>query len=439
MNGSTPDRGTRKARSLADLIRECGAIVSDMSSRQHLVAAWESLQERDQSCNAKGPLPYTDRALSEFALAYERNSDDPAIVHHLAIAHHARAWDLELAGSPDAPAAWEEALGYWRVLAASGPFWESLKARQLACDDHADPGILDSARRELLEDLLDVHVAFICRYSDSNELPRATAHVEIIRRAKIPPAVKQKLIEKVFQAMTGHVPAARANQEYESALTSLERFLGLFPDYLLALRLYAEVCRDWLSPLSWKEEWPQIVALLSRAEPHVKLLSEHSELREAPLARIALEGMCLAAAQKGHDRGWNGIAESEDGALLPDERERAAVALDLAINWGRRVREPDSGNAWVLAHALRGSAHLHKMAMHELIESDELPDHLLTGALNCCRVSVELMTEAVACCPDEGELRNLLRRELESVFRPDLKRCEGQHRLWRGDGDYDRR
>src|SRR5436309_842417 len=104
------------------LVREAGTAVREALARSHLAAAWEALHERAAEDNLRGPLPYSNRALAELALAHEQFPDDAGVAHHLAIAHHARAWDLEIQGDPGAAQAWELALGYWRTVAASADF-----------------------------------------------------------------------------------------------------------------------------------------------------------------------------------------------------------------------------------------------------------------------------------------------------------------------------
>ena len=86
---------TEAKNKIQGLIRDSRQAVREFSRRMHLVKAWELLQERDNDGNPKGPLPYTDEAISEFYAAYSCNRDDIVVIHHLAIAHHARAWDRE--------------------------------------------------------------------------------------------------------------------------------------------------------------------------------------------------------------------------------------------------------------------------------------------------------------------------------------------------------
>ncbi|HUU59591.1 MAG TPA: hypothetical protein VMZ50_08610, partial [Phycisphaerae bacterium] len=253
---------------LQSMIDEARAVVGNAIRSMPAVRGWEALQERDAEGNPRGPLPYTPRALAEFTTAHEQDPDDLGIVHDLAICHHARAWDLELQNSPQAGRAWVCALGYWYTLAASKEFWEGLKAKLQACDPEADPATLDPLRDNLLENLLDIHVDFIRHYCELNAVDRATQHVQIVHRARIRPAVRKRLVERVFEAMTASVPESRAQQAHDSALTVVERFLKLFPDTISALRLHAELCEEWLETMSFRDDWQKILDLGDRAERH---------------------------------------------------------------------------------------------------------------------------------------------------------------------------
>jgi len=120
------------------LIKEARIALTDACARSHPSNAWESLQERDPEGNARGSLPYSARAIDEFAEAHQQNPEDIAVLHHLAIAHHARAWDFELVGDPRAPREWEEALGYWRAVSSSREFWAAMEAKLRSCEPSAD-------------------------------------------------------------------------------------------------------------------------------------------------------------------------------------------------------------------------------------------------------------------------------------------------------------
>src|SRR3954462_15198289 len=167
-------------REVRELVRDARAAIQEMSARSHLAKAWGSLQERDIDGNALWALPYTESALAEFEATHRREPDDVGIVHHLAIIHHARAWDLELHNDAQAADAWKTALDYWQVLASSGEFPTGLEAKLLTCDPNADPALLAEVLRDLPENLIDVHVAFVRHYSELGEEARARTHVDLI-------------------------------------------------------------------------------------------------------------------------------------------------------------------------------------------------------------------------------------------------------------------
>jgi uncharacterized cupin superfamily protein len=115
-------------------VEEAQLILADARARSHPANAWAALQEKDAEGNPRGALPFSARAIEEFAAAHRQNPDDIGVVHHLAIAHHARAWDLELAGDQGAAAEWEEALGCWRAIAHSREFWAAMEGKLHACE-----------------------------------------------------------------------------------------------------------------------------------------------------------------------------------------------------------------------------------------------------------------------------------------------------------------
>ncbi len=299
--------------------------MQEAQNRSHLPRAWELLQERDDEGNPRGALPYTEAAIAELTLAHECDPEDSRVTHHLAIAHHARAWDMELAGDPRAVPEWERALGFWYRLAAAPDFWAGLAAKLRRCSEQADPAVVEQARRDLLGDLLDIHVAFVRLYSESDEHARAVAHVEIVKRARIPLAARRRLVESVYEAMTAGIAQAAAAHNFDTGLSILERFLGLFPDYLPALRRYVELCTGALAGLSCLDAWPAIEELCRRAESGLTSLAQHPELGDDPLASAALVEFTTALLRKCYER-----AQSAS-----EQRERVRAAADLGICCGR--------------------------------------------------------------------------------------------------------
>jgi hypothetical protein len=319
------------------LARDGRAAVGDSLARVRLVRAWDLLQERDADGNALGPLPYTPAAVAELEAVHCEDPEDFGVVHHLAIAFHARAWDLELAGDPAAAAAWEEALGYWRILAFAAGFWNALKEKFRACDAGADVALLDAAQKSLLEDLLDIHVDFVCRYCEQSRFDRALSHVGIVNRANIPPAKKLPLVEKIFKAMTAGVAAAKLAREFDSALIAVERFLAIFPEYLPALRMHAEVCTEWVAGMHFADHWGEITRLGERAESHAERLASHPALQPDALAKTALVNLGGAFAFQAYQHAATYLAKLQDVQDFDILADEARTALTLGIPWGRRA------------------------------------------------------------------------------------------------------
>ena len=315
-------------------IRESLNAVHESKYRIHHCNGWQALQERDQDGQPKGPLPYTDTAIAEFLQAYEHNPEDPQIRHHLAICFHARAWDLELHGDPKAEKEWERALGFWRSVITSPAFWKQLKQKLAACDPDADPTILNRMRDDLYEHLLDIHVDFIRHYFETRAPDRAVAHVRLIHRSRIPPAVRARLADKVFDAMTVNVPQLRAMQEFKEALALIDRFLTLFETHVQALRMHAEICKDLVSQLSYMDDWDDIRALADRAEPHAVRLAAHERISSTPLAKTALEELAMELMMKGMDHANLHVSQMPKDYFSTKKYDAAENAFEFAARWG---------------------------------------------------------------------------------------------------------
>ena len=407
------------------LVREARVAVRSVIRRSHQVKGWELLQERDAEGTPRGALPYTDAALAEFDQAHKLDPNDVGVVHHLAIGHHARAWDLELAGDPRAAKEWERALGYWSTLGASREFWAGLWQKLAACDPDADASVLDAARRDLLEDLLDLHVDFVRYHCELGRPERAGSHVELVKRARIPPAVKKRLIGKVFEAMTSPVAEAQAAGAYASALTCVERFLDLFPDpaHVPALRMHAELTGAWLSGLSYQDDWAEIVTVGARAERFASRLAAHPELEATPLAVSALEELTGEMALRAHDRGMSFLSGLEQGVLTVSDREAAAEAFEVGMTWGR-FGQPHSRPGALVGSMLAACLYGHAVCLHheaaEVVNSNVNDELCARAGLRLCRQALAEMEESVACAPDEPALVEMLDK-----LRSDIGKLEG--------------
>lgn len=407
---------------LKDYVRKAQLAIEDARGHLDRAAAWEQLQERDSDGQALGPLPYTEAALQAFERAHHANPEDAEILHHLAIAHHARAWDWELASDARAPREWEEALRWWNALTFKPEFWNALESRMKALDEEADPSIVRKEMREhLMENLLDVHVEFVRHYFEVGEPDRATAHIGVIQRAVLPPAVKKRLTQKVFHAMTDSISGAGDFQA--SGLIRIQSFLELFPDYLPALRMHAEFALRKLTGFSFQEHWAEILAFSEECSRWSQRLAAHSQANSDPLAVAALVELCGEFALRGRDRALQYIKVSEN-KVSSLNRDSAQSSLDLAIRWGEigcHISSSDSLIRMAYAFALNLRAILLGEEQADIMHSPALDfETKLRVARTNAEQSVRLLEEAVRVNPADEVLKQNLhanRQELETLNR----------------------
>ncbi len=330
-------------RSLETLVRESSDAVQSARVGFKVFHGWQSLvglsvSEAGSTVVSTRPKPYTHEAIAAFESAYREDPENIQVVHHLAIAYHALAWDFEKINDPGAEHAWKEALKYWRLLTTSPDFWAGMRLRFQTMAPDGDPGLIDQARRRLYEDLLDIHVDFVRHYVETGSPERSVTHVRIIQSAELPPAVKKRFDEKVFEAMTSSIPEARLGRMWESALTSVERFMALFPDHLSALRLIAEIGKDWAAGISFIDRWDEIVLLSQRLEDSANRLVQHSQLEQDSLAKAGLSSLSEQFISHGLGRIEaikNRSLSPEDGTLSQQDFDDTLGVYEIVIRWGR--------------------------------------------------------------------------------------------------------
>jgi hypothetical protein len=350
------------SRSLEPLIRESSDALQSARAGFRNFHGWQSLVGQSESGGSATastrPKPYTPEAIAAFETAYREDPENIQVVHHLAIAHHALAWDLEKINDPGAEQAWKDALKYWRLLTTSPDFWAGLRIRLQAMRPStgerpgtgefpgADTGLIDRVRRGLYEDLLDIHVDFVRHYVETGSPERSETHVRIIQSADLPPAVKKRFDEKVFEAMTASVPEARVGRMWESAMTSVERFTSLFPDHLSALRLVTEIGRDWVAGISFIDRWDEIALLGQRIEDPASRLIRHPQLDQDSLAKACMSSLSeqfishsLGRIEAIKSRGQRPKDQPYGSDLAPlsqQDYDDTLVVYELAIEWGRK-------------------------------------------------------------------------------------------------------
>lgn len=335
----------------AQSLRDLGEALRAARQRSQKWLAWRHLQ-------ASGAAPYAPEAITAFEQAYRYDENDCTAIHHLAIAYHAMAWDLELGAAAGAMEAWEKSLFYWRKLQACGAFWRDLYAKGAALGQGFDRQAVEAFRRNLNYILLEIHVDFIRHYCEQEKRELAAQHIAVIKRARIPPAARKQLELLVYAAMTSAIPDAVAAGHFVDALNTLDGFLDLFPTCAPALQAYLEAVEQWLGQLSPAAHWDTIGDLDQRAAPRWEALE--SLAPEHPLADAALGALAAALGGKYWARARQLRLQREQSMQPPAGLDAAEYRLyERAIVWLRKARAyalPDPQPFYNLINALLARA-----------------------------------------------------------------------------------
>jgi tetratricopeptide (TPR) repeat protein len=318
-------------------VHDLGEALRSARQRSQKWLAWRQLNTTDEH-GVNSVTPYTVEAVATLEAAYALDEGDCDVIHHLAIAYHAMAWDLELCEPNTASEAWEKALFYWRKLQACGHFWRHLCTKGETLGEEFDASAIEKFRRNLIEHLLEIHVDFVRYYYDLNRYDQASRHIELIRRARIPPAARKELEILVYEAMTSTVPNVVAEGRLGDALTMLDGFLSLIPSHLPALQSYLEITKRWLDQTAPSAQWQEILKLDERVLPRWNVLSTSEHWSEHPLARAALGDLASVLGGKHWARARSlrlqrKNAGQEPQALASEEYD----AYERAISWLKKV------------------------------------------------------------------------------------------------------
>lgn len=279
------------------ILHELGDALHSAERRSQRWLAWQQLHLTDHDGLDKAQQ-YTPEALAILEKAYELNEVDDEVIHHLAVAYHALAWDLELRQSDMASEAWKKALFYWRKLQSYSPFWQNLYTKGEMLGAEFQRGIIEAFREKLVQYLLEIHVNFIRHYYELKSIDQASRHVQLIKEARLPPAARRELEILTYEAMTSTLPNVVAEGRFDSALTMLDGFLSLFSAYLPALQTYLEVTKKWIDQLSPAEHWSEILNLDKRVLPWWETLNSSTHLSAYPLAKVVLNDLASGLGGK---------------------------------------------------------------------------------------------------------------------------------------------
>lgn len=146
--------------------------------------------------------PYSDEAFEIWGKLRRETINDLQTIHHLAIMHHARAFDLEQSAEPAAADAdWKQSLELWHQLHTLPTFWEKLG--QQADNDSAD--FICDIQEELPERLLQIH--FDIAADDRSKHYRRRAHIALALNSPFDGKVKDKVRLAAYERWVADLPS----------------------------------------------------------------------------------------------------------------------------------------------------------------------------------------------------------------------------------------
>lgn len=206
----------------------------------------ESLNPDEQAYAAlvqDGELhPWTEQAHATWTQA---RGPDPWRHHHLAILHHARAYDLEMAGSPEASHCWTAALRHWAAVHADDAFWARM-TRHLGEHMGAgiDPNVVAGVRDRLPRDLLEPHRDLIAVYQSSDP-ERARSHMRVVKSAPFDPDTIDGVRVGFVREVVAAVPDTVNTADFEAMIAELRRWLDIDEDNAHLVQAFLYVYRKF--------------------------------------------------------------------------------------------------------------------------------------------------------------------------------------------------
>jgi hypothetical protein len=190
---------------------------------------------------------YQDGAFVTWSKLAQRQPRDLEAVHHLAIMHHARAFDREAGASPrTANPDWEAALARWTELSGADEFWTAIVDRAHGKD--ADKR--DARRAEQVKRLRDsfavrlLRIHFDIAFDETTlaeRIDRSHYHVKLALSSRFPAAIKAQAQLGAYEAFVKDVPEAVWNPDtldpkvLKTGTDRIEKFLTADPDCTPAL------------------------------------------------------------------------------------------------------------------------------------------------------------------------------------------------------------
>lgn len=266
--------------------------------------------------------PWTEQAEYIWVKA---TGPDPWRDHHLAVLHHAKAYDLESKGSAQALRHWSAALQHWSRVHADDAFWARL-ARHLSehMGTEVPPDVVAKVRSRLPRELLEPQRDLIAAYHLGNP-ERARSHMVILKSAPFDRDLIDGLRIQFAADVVATIPDAVEAASFEAMIAELRRWQHIDDDnaHLLRSLLYAyrkfnehlEKVDDGLIRIAENirqtEQILQVIGMPPADPPGVaRYVARLQALRPAGLPQAAL------AAEIARHEFWSGYVNER----LADER-----------------------------------------------------------------------------------------------------------------------
>jgi tetratricopeptide (TPR) repeat protein len=179
---------------------------------------------------------YSKEAEELWADQLSKHPEDPETIHHLAILHHARAFDLEYGSDPtQADKDWEKALYFWKMLVDHNDFWKAIDTRL----PKGSSASVARGRDRFWERLLSVH--FGIAYSSHTASHRAKFHIKQALKSGLPAEKINAVRVNTYERFTGELPnevwSGNVNDQnvLKEACNRIRRILEIDPECITAL------------------------------------------------------------------------------------------------------------------------------------------------------------------------------------------------------------
>lgn len=377
---------------LIQAVRDLGEALRSTEQRSQKWPAWQQLRMTNDQ-GVESVKPYTPEVIAILEASYTLDESDCDVIHHLAIAYHAMAWDLELCESNMASEAWKKALFYWRKLQACGAFWQDLCIKGESLGTEFNRNEVEAFRQNLMQYLLEIHVDFIRHYYEQKKPDQASRHIELIRQARISPAARKELTALVYEAMASTVPNIAEEGRFGDALTILDDFLNLFPSYLPALQQYLEIAKRWVNQMSPASQWQEILDLDKRVSPRWDALSASKHLSDHPLAPAELGNLASVLGGKHWARARSLQLQREEASQQPQVLEcEEYQAYGQTIFWLAKVDSYTPNNPEAQFNLLNALLSRAQFVAYVGLNSDDFDEvyQLLEKALSDCQAAMKI-------------------------------------------------